>query len=667
MALPAQRINLATNPSFETASGTVNVRTNLCTNPNPTTGASWSTSFGSGGAGTVAYGAVSGFPTANGSTSTFTASPSAGWNVQTGVFTGITAGQSVTGSLYGKHSWAGGTACLTFQFFDASDVSLGYFGAAQQAIPANTVTRISQTMTAPANATKVALFWDAQGAPAIQPPVNGVAVIGAPLLEMSSNLGTFFYGSTPAAGDFTYAWSGTANASTSYQQAPGVEGLESKWAGTDFAGFQSSARTPLSGAKNFRVLARRAQTFLWGTTAARAVTVTAGETITVSCSVNPSVTKQFRMSTGFNAGATVYPAFVSCPANTWTRLSSTFVVPAGATLMTVYLNSEDLSVAGSTYDFDQFLIEKTDALQPYFDGNTTDPNYTHAWTGAVNASTSTRDVYGIWVEQVTGAGAPRVQVTAIGLGGTAVTTQVTRKAGRETWSVPGWKKRNTLNGETYTDWTPPLGRPVTYTLISNGLTINTMTITVTSTTGWVQDPLNPESAMPVETTADGGPAILALSKAALKRLSYGAVYEEETPLGGQYPIVRANDRQGASGVEFHLNAYSNVTSDALQQLVMDTPIILFRGLPSWGSIPALAYLVGDVEEAPFNRARGGQFTAWVAAGKLAAPVALGPLTGSVTNQMVQDNLAGRTNASIQSTSATKRNIDVQANPLGLGQ
>jgi hypothetical protein len=56
----------------------------------------------------------------------------------------------------------------------------------------------------------------------------------------------------------------------------------------------------------------------------------------------------------------------------------------------------------------------------------------------------------------------------------------------------------------------------------------------------------------------------------------------------------------------------------------------------------------------------------VAAGKLAAPVALGPLTGLITNAMVQDNLAGRTNASIQSVSGTKRNIDVQADPLSLG-
>lgn len=322
--------------------------------------------------------------------------------------------------------------------------------------------------------------------------------------------------------------------------------------------------------------------------------------------------------------------------------------------------------ANSTLDLKLALVVAGPVLPPYFDGVTNGGgNYSSKWNGTANASTSTRDYYGVWAEQLTGPGAPMVQVTVIGLGGVAVSTRVLRQCGRDEWSVPGWKKRNTLGGETFTDATPPIGRPVTYTLVANGLTINSITITVNSTTGWIQDPLSPETAIQVATT-DENPAILALGKAALKRLSYGAQYEEETPLGGQYPIVRASQRSAASGVEFHLNAYQNVTSDALQQLVLDTPILLFRGLPSWGSIPALAYLVGEVEEAPYNRDRGGQFTAWVAGGKLAAPVALGPVTGLITNAMVQDNLVGRTNASIQSVSGTKRNIDVQADPLSLG-
>lgn len=357
---------------------------------------------------------------------------------------------------------------------------------------------------------------------------------------------------------------------------------------------------------------------------------------------------------------------VTLPANTWTWVSF-----AGYTgYVGVYVTRIDGASANLTdlcYITGVTCIAGTVAPTTNFDGaSPAETYYTYKWNGAANNSSSTKEYYGIWAEQIIGSGAPAVQVTAIGLGVTNAVTQVTRQAGREVWSVPGWKRRNSLGADTYKDATPPLGRPVTYTLVKDGLTINSMTITVESTTGWIQDPLSPETAMPVA-TIDGNPAVLALAKAALKRMTYGALYEEETPLGGQYPIVRANQRAGASGLEFHLNAYTNVTSDALQQLVLDTPIILFRGLPSWGSLPALAYLIGDVDEEPENRDRGGQFTRWVAGGKLAAPVSIGPLTGNVTNADVQASLAGRTNSNVQATTGTKRNIDVQANPLGLGQ
>jgi hypothetical protein len=77
-------------------------------------------------------------------------------------------------------------------------------------------------------------------------------------------------------------------------------------------------------------------------------------------------------------------------------------------------------------------------------------------------------------------------------------------------------------------------------------------------------------------------------------------------------------------------------------------------------------MLGDVEEAPLNRDRGGQFTQWTTVGRLTTPVSLAPVTGNITNQMVADNLVGRTNASIAAASGNKRNIDIAANPLGLG-
>jgi hypothetical protein len=349
---------------------------------------------------------------------------------------------------------------------------------------------------------------------------------------------------------------------------------------------------------------------------------------------------------------------------TYDRASNSIVAPATAAFAALYVGITG-ATAGETFDVDALLVEDGATLGVYFDGATVETGWTHAWTGTANASTSTRDVYGIWPEQVVGAGAPRAQITVIGLGITSVTTQVVREAGGETWSVPGWKRRNTLGGDTLTDWAPPLGREIKYTLLVNGQAVSTRTLTVTSDKGWVQSPTQPDIAMPI--ALDGtDPNQIALAKPSLKSVTYGIRSEEEFPMGGRYAIARSSARSAAGGVALVLNAATNAVSDQFLDLVEASPILLFRSLPSWGSLPALAYMLGDVEEAPLNRDRGGQFTQWTTVGRLTTPVSLAPVTGNITNQMVADNLVGRTNASIAAASGNKRNIDIAANPLGLG-
>lgn len=679
MALPPTRTSHALNGNMAATSGTNTVVTNYCLNPRAVTSTGWLYQLGTTEASTQTLETGAG---PNGLNNfirrTINTAKTTG---NSGFYRNETGAAGASGELWTASVWVRTSAAVNMQLnmtFRVGSTTVNTISGASIAIPANTWTRLTTSNTSTGTFDNIQAWAILPSASIV--PVGGTIDTTQMLIMKGYADVPFFDGAVPAAGDFTYAWSGAANASTSYQQGKIVT-LAAYSPGTGGTGIAyQSLDVPPDTACTYSLKALQTVSSTAGAAGLQLipqVSGAAGETLSAMVWVKCSTARTIRLlCRPRNVSTIVGPDIttsVSVPANTWVQVKAEGLVSTGSyTNILVWAwplsPGNSLVAAGDTLQMAGVVIEKAATIAgPFFDGNTSDPNYVHAWTGAANASTSTRDVYGIWVEQVTGSGAPRVQVTAIGLGTEAVTTQVTRAAGGETWSVPGWKARNTLGGETYTDWTPPLGRPVTYTLISNGQAINSRTITVTSTTGWVQDPLNPESAMPVDTTADGGPAVLALSKAALKRLTYAASYEEETPLGGRYPIIRAQQRQGASGVEFHLNAYSNVTSDALLTLVMDTPIILFRGLPSWGSIPALAYLIGDVEEAPFNRDRGGQFTAWVAGGKLAAPVALGPLTGNVTNQMVQDNLAGRTNASIESTSATKRNIDVQANPLGLGQ
>lgn len=69
--------------------------------------------------------------------------------------------------------------------------------------------------------------------------------------------------------------------------------------------------------------------------------------------------------------------------NTWVRFSVTLSTGAGTTLeVRLY------AVPGTCY-WDGILIEETTSVKPYFDGASSLGGYTYAWTGSVNASSST--------------------------------------------------------------------------------------------------------------------------------------------------------------------------------------------------------------------------------------------------------------------------------------
>lgn len=77
----------------------------------------------------------------------------------------------------------------------------------------------------------------------------------------------------------------------------------------------------------------------------------------------------------------------------WTRCSVTYTLPANTSK--IYLRMQwNGHAEGTVIDlaFDDFQIEKSPFPTPYFDGYTVDGNNSCAWTGAANASTSTRAV-----------------------------------------------------------------------------------------------------------------------------------------------------------------------------------------------------------------------------------------------------------------------------------
>jgi hypothetical protein len=119
---------------------------------------------------------------------------------------------------------------------------------------------------------------------------------------------------------------------------------------------------------------------------------------------------------------------------------------------------------------------------------------------------------------------------------------------------------------------------------------------------------------------------------------------------------------------FILNAWKNTTSDQFKAMVAQAPILLIRGLPSWGSVPGLAYVDAPAQEQNVTRYKNypnDGLTTWTLAGDLVQPVSRKPITGAVTNDQVQTNLTGVTYNTILARSGSKKNVDIKANPLGL--
>lgn len=273
--------------------------------------------------------------------------------------------------------------------------------------------------------------------------------------------------------------------------------------------------------------------------------------------------------------------------------------------------------------------------------------------------------YGLIVVPVYGVGAPRAQMTVFGLDPVANVVTIRRTCNGETWTVPGWKNRVIFDSDTGTDFVVPLGREVVYVLFVNDQAVSSITITVLSPNGYIMDPIHPEYSLAVSTVFLG-PNVLALSNKALKTVTYAGSTEGERPLGSRYKIARSGQREGATGVEVVINAHSNNASDELLELIQDTPTLLFRSVPSWGSIPALMYLNGSVTEEPVTRAHGGSFTQWTISGDLVAPVTRPAITGIVTHDMVKLSVGLLTHDEIYNVSGSKTWTEIKAAPLELG-
>ncbi|WIC89090.1 minor tail protein [Arthrobacter phage Ottawa] len=653
MALPIQRKNFATNPSFEASPGLVTWRTNLSPNPSFETDLTGTlTNYGTSGGGSVSRPTTGGATGGAHSRMTWsTASTAIGGYFENTM--GALGVGTYTASAYVRVS----TAAQRIQM-NISASSGAYTVTSNTAVdlPVNGWTRVSATFNVTTAGTFVARAQAVSGGNGRVWSVGNTLDTDGWLVETGSTVGQFFDGSTVKDADTVYEWAGTTNKSISYERVYSIS--NGVWAGGLYRAYRSSIRARVG---TYSMLVQGLATDGAGATYG-GVTVsglTVGATYTYSAYV--------WVEAGYG-NAELQVSGIGATANTngvtgqWVRLSQTFTAAA---------TSHDFRVrnqlaGNSKFYVDQMLIEAGSTLDTYFDGNTEEAGWSHLWTGLADQSASTRDATGLWVD-VDLTGTAHTVLTVLGLGMAQAVTKVVRSDGKNTWPVAGWLRRLTIDADTGMDWTPPLGRPITYTLFKDGIAIASRTVTVDADTGDLMDPLNPQGALKIRTTG-GDPNALALGQQSVAQVRHeNTSNDREFPLGARYAIARPGVRAAAQQVPFVLNAHSNETSDNLQSIVEQAPIMLIRPLPSWGALPPLIYTDAPVEENPFNRGRGGSFTQWTLEADAVAPVTRAVTAGRITNQEVKDNLAGRTHDSIKAASGTKRHVEIKANPLSLGQ
>lgn len=119
--------------------------------------------------------------------------------------------------------------------------------------------------------------------------------------------------------------------------------------------------------------------------------ITAGKTYSASVWVRASIAKTVQFSFQHTGGANVSGPTTALVANTWTKLTHTYVMPAGATRVGPYIYTTTGYAVGTTLDATGLIYTESPAPLPYFDGSTTTSgSYSYAWTGTANASSSQR-------------------------------------------------------------------------------------------------------------------------------------------------------------------------------------------------------------------------------------------------------------------------------------
>lgn len=271
------------------------------------------------------------------------------------------------------------------------------------------------------------------------------------------------------------------------------------------------------------------------------------------------------------------------------------------------------------------------------------------------------------VEALLDAPAPRVGLTVTGLGVGVSVVSVWRTADGERLPVRG-ARRTQLNDAAYLiDWDVPLGRPVSYEVeVISGPSGASRTysdsVTVAADTGWLMDPLVPQSAVPV---VGGSGDEIYLRSSALSQLEYGAEVSVFNIMGSDKPLALFGQRMAERGLDTSLSTRSAEQNARLEKLLKSTAQLLFRPLPGWGTrtLPGSLFLGNaTATQLPVDVSWGGDLTWWDLKSDVVQAPTIRVLTATWTYGDVE--ILMDTYGQKQDLMAGRTYLDDLKNPLG---
>lgn len=266
------------------------------------------------------------------------------------------------------------------------------------------------------------------------------------------------------------------------------------------------------------------------------------------------------------------------------------------------------------------------------------------------------------LEALTDAPCPRVRLTITGLGLSMVSVRITRSVGGVPLTVPGALAWEVVDSGVLTDYAAPLNVQTTYTLYVGGVIADVKTITLPSLTPWIQDPRQPERALPISLDRRVAGA-MKLRGEALHEINYPARSSSMDVMGDPLPVSLGGQRGAPRGVNVSMSAYDADTTDAFRELISEAPILLLRTVAEMVPLPPMVYLLAEVTERPENVHIGGNLTAWSVVGDFVRPVLQQVISGFLTYDDVQAVLGTYTYDEVQALAAGTTYLDWEKNPL----